>query len=147
MHIGYRFILQKNLLMKVFKFLFHSEKFRYLLVGTINTLFGYFFSIALLMTIKTALGTVLVAILSNLISITFSFAMYKIFVFNSQGNWIKEYIKFFMIYLNISIVNVILLFILIDFLFWKIWISQLCVTFFAAFLSYISHKKFTFNPN
>ena len=135
------------MLKKAFSGLFNSEKLKYLLVGSVNTLFGYFLSITLLMYFQETLGTVLIAVLANLISITFSFVMYKRFVFNSNGIWLKEYIKSFMVYLNISIVNVILLFILIDILFLKIWISQLCVTIFAVLLSYVSHKKFTFNPN
>jgi putative flippase GtrA len=133
--------------MNPYKILAHSESFKFLLIGLINTLFGFFFSIILFRLLKGSHATALIAVLANLLSIIFSFVMYKLFVFSSKGNWFLELIRCFIVYLNIFIINVILMTVLVDVFFWSVWISQLCVTFLAAFLSYVSHKKFTFKKN
>lgn len=133
--------------MNPYKISAHRESFKFLLIGLINTLFGFFFSILLFKLLKGLHATVFIAVLANLISIIFSFVMYKLFVFNSKGNWFFELIKCFMVYLNISIINVILLTVLVDVFFWRVWIAQFSVTLLAAFLSYVSHKKFTFKSN
>ena len=133
--------------MNPYKISAHRQSFKFLLIGLINTLFGFFFSILLFKLLKGLHATVFIAVLANLISIIFSFVMYKLFVFNSKGNWFFELIKCFMVYLNISIINVILLTVLVDVFFWRVWIAQFSVTLLAAFLSYVSHKKFTFKSN
>ncbi len=68
---------------------------RYLTVGAINTAFGYgcFALLTMLLTPLIAYGYVLASLISNLLGITFSFLGYKWFVFKTQGNYFKEWLR------------------------------------------------------
>jgi putative flippase GtrA len=68
---------------------------RYLMVGACNTLFGYgcFALFTALLTPLVAYGYVLAILLANLVAITFAFFGYKWFVFNTSGNYLKEWIR------------------------------------------------------
>src|ERR1700692_1254365 len=68
---------------------------RYLAVGTCNTVFGYgcFALFTMLLTPIMAYGYVLASLLANLLSISFAFLGYKWFVFKTQGNYFREWVR------------------------------------------------------
>jgi len=68
---------------------------RYLLVGACNTIFGYgcYALLTLLLTPALAYGYILASLLANLLGVTFSFFGYKLFVFKTKGNYLKEWIR------------------------------------------------------
>lgn len=68
---------------------------RYLAVGALNTAFGYgcYALFTMLLTPFIAYGYVVASLLANLFAITFSFLGYKWFVFNTHGNYLKEWIR------------------------------------------------------
>jgi putative flippase GtrA len=68
---------------------------RYLAVGACNTLFGYgcFALFTFLLTPRLAYGYVAASLLANTFAITFAFFGYKWFVFNTKGNYLKEWIR------------------------------------------------------
>ena len=68
---------------------------RYLAVGACNTLFGYgcFALLTMLLNPLIAYGYVVASLLANLLAITFSFLGYKWFVFKTQGDYFKEWIR------------------------------------------------------
>jgi putative flippase GtrA len=68
---------------------------RYLAVGACNTVFGYgcFALFTMLLTPLIAYGYILASLLANLFAITFAFLGYKWFVFRTQGNYFKEWLR------------------------------------------------------
>jgi putative flippase GtrA len=76
------------------------QALRYLAVGACNTLFGYscFALLTMLLTPVIAYGYVLASLLANLLSITFAFLGYKWFVFKTEGNYLKEWIRCLAVY-------------------------------------------------
>ena len=72
-----------------------SQFLRYLAVGACNTLFGYgcFALFTMLLTPLIAYGYVLASLLANFLSITFAFLGYKWFVFKTEGNYVKEWVR------------------------------------------------------
>lgn len=72
-----------------------QQLLRYLAVGGCNTLFGYgcFALFTMLLSPLMAYGYVLASLLANLLSITFSFLGYKRFVFRTEGNYLKEWVR------------------------------------------------------
>lgn len=68
---------------------------RYLAVGACNTGFGYgcFALFTALLTPIFSYGYVLASLLANIFSISFSFLGYKWFVFKTEGNYLKEWIR------------------------------------------------------
>jgi putative flippase GtrA len=76
------------------------EVIRYLMVGGVNTLFGYgcftVFNMAL-----SGLGPhayLLASLLSNLVAISAAFLAYKWFVFRTRGNYLREWLRCLAVY-------------------------------------------------
>src|SRR5262249_28881818 len=68
---------------------------RFLLVGGWNTLFGIALFTALWhLTRPIELHYAWVSIIANIIAITAAYAAYKIFVFQTRGDVLREYLKF-----------------------------------------------------
>jgi putative flippase GtrA len=78
----------------------NAQVLRYLAVGACNTLFGYscFALLTMLLTPTIAYGYVLASLVANLLSITFAFLGYKWFVFKTEGNYLKEWIRCLAVY-------------------------------------------------
>ena len=72
-----------------------SAFIRYLAVGACNTVFGYgcFALFTMWLTPLIAYGYVAASLLANFFAITFSFLGYKRFVFKTQGNYLKEWVR------------------------------------------------------
>jgi putative flippase GtrA len=85
-----------------------SELIRYVTVGACNTVFGFgcyaFFT--LLLTQMFSYGYILASLLANLLSITFAFFGYKWFVFKTQGNYLKEWVRCVGVYAGSMILSV-----------------------------------------
>jgi putative flippase GtrA len=72
-----------------------SSFFRYLIVGICNTVFGYgcFALFTSLLTPLIPYAYVAASLIANLFAITFAFLGYKWFVFRTQGNYLREWIR------------------------------------------------------
>ena len=122
-----------------------SSKIFFLLVGLWNTIFGYSLSLVLYSLLHSYLHILAISLIANILSISMSFITYKIFVFKSKGNWLKEYIRCYIVYGMISLVSMGILWILVDFIKIPFWIAQGLLIPIMILFSYIGHKKFTFN--
>jgi putative flippase GtrA len=78
---------------------------RYLCVGAFNTVFGYISFVIVLTLLNAAmperflyLTVVLASILSTPLNITVAYFGYKFFVFRTQGNYLREWLKCFAVY-------------------------------------------------
>jgi putative flippase GtrA len=73
---------------------------RYLVVGGVNTLFGYscFALLTMVMTPHLPYAYILAGVLSSLINITVSFLNYKWFIFKTKGNYLREWMRCIVIY-------------------------------------------------
>lgn len=125
-------------------FVVNSQKLRYLFVGGVNTIFGYFCGVALYKMLVPGFNTATAALIANILAITFSFLTYKIFVFKTKGNWFSEYLKAFVVYGSVALVAIFLLWIFIEKLNISIWLAQGLVTVLTIIVSYIGHARFTF---
>jgi putative flippase GtrA len=78
---------------------------RYLVVGVWNTVFGYgcfFFFVHLflhLIPTQPALAASAASVVGTVVNITVSFVGYKVFVFRTKGNFLREYARSFIVYL------------------------------------------------
>lgn len=121
-----------------------SKHLRYLLAGGWNTAFGYGAMGVLYETLSPKLGVVIVAIIANMLSITMSFITYKIFVFQKKGNWLHEYIKCYVVYGGLALLNIILIWLFIEKFNFSVWLSQgICIPL-GVIISYYLHLNFTF---
>jgi len=135
--------MQINFLSEVLKTL-ENPRFRYLLAGAWNTAFGYLCGVSMYYLFGDWMGVLIVAILSNILAISMSFLTHKVFVFKTKGNWIREYLRAYLVYGLSAIVGILLLMIFVELLDIKFWLAQALVILLTVIISYIGHKKFTF---
>jgi putative flippase GtrA len=128
----------------VIRDLLNSSKFRYLIAGGWNTVFGYSLGVILFLLLTDSVHTAFIAFICNLISMAMSFITYKLFVFRTKGNWIKEYFKACLVYGNVAIISIVVIWILVDLVGLNIWISQALAILVTVVISYFGHEKFTF---
>ena len=117
------------------KTILSSKQFKYLIVGGCNTVVGYFTGIFLYFFLISKIDIVFISIISSIFSISFSFFTYKIFVFKTNGNWFKEYIKCYMVYGGISIINVFIIWLFVDIFNINIWF----LLFFQSMIIFYIH--------
>tara|TARA_B100001123_G_C15288736_1_gene1016635 strand:- start:373 stop:768 length:396 start_codon:yes stop_codon:yes gene_type:complete len=118
---------------------------KFLLVGVINTIFGYSIGILNYFLFFHLIGIIGVGIINSIMSITFAFVLFKKFVFKTRNtNWILEYVRSYLVYGIQAIVGIFILWLCISVLKLNIYFSQAFSIILVVFVSYTGHKKFTF---
>lgn len=123
----------------------HGRKVRFVLVGGLNTLVGLLAYPLLFFSLKPlGLGYLRVLVISQLLCTTFSYLTNKFFVFKTQGNYSKEFLKFVSFHGIYFVMNLVVLWLLVDQMaFSPVW-SQLGFASLVIVTSYIWHSKITF---
>ena len=124
----------------------HQTKFRFLLVGALNTVVGlavypalYFFVTPLRSHYLTILS------ISQVLCVTFSFLTTKFMVFRTSGNYLREFGKFGTFHLSIFIINLAALPVLVEFAGMNpVW-AQMLFTILVISSSYFWHSNITFS--
>lgn len=117
------------------------------MVGGFNTLAGYFIGIGVYTALNEHLSIIWIGLISNILSITISFSSYKVFVFQTKGRWMTEYLKAYVIYGGTALVGIILLWFFIEKINISIWFAQALVIAVTVLISYVGHARFTFRRN
>lgn len=123
-----------------------SQKFRFLLVGLANTVFGYLLFAGLLLAVGEG-SYVLAGVVSHLVATTLSFGLNRTYVFESRGRVLLEYLRFQMIYSVILGLNLALLIVFVELLGWPVLLAQAVCLSFVAVSSFLGHKYFSFRRN
>ena len=120
------------------------EILAYLAVGAWNTLFG----IGLYSLIYWLLGSkvhyMVLAVVVNIAAITNAFLCYKIFVFRTKGNWVREYIKSYLVYGGGTLAGMGLLWLFVTLLKMNPVFGNILAAFVVVIASYFGHKYFSF---
>ena len=131
--------------MMLFFNIFNKIPKKFIIVGIINTFFGYIIGIVNFFLFFNIFGIIFVGILNNVISITFSFFMFKKFVFKTVNtNWIFEYLRSYIVYGVQAFFGILTLWLCIKMIVLNIYISQFFSMFITILLTYKGHKDFTF---
>jgi putative flippase GtrA len=129
---------------------------RYLLVGAWNTLFGYgsFAALTALFEPIVPHSYILACVISGMLNITVSYLGYKWFVFKTQGNYLREWVRCVVVYSGAIVVGVILLPILVlairrgtPFIHAAPYIAGAVLTGVSVIYSFLGHKKFSFRTS
>lgn len=131
---------------KIYKY--QKKKIRFLIVGFVNTCFGYGISIINYYLFYEHFGLFFYSLLNHILSITFSFVNYKYFVFLTKNIFFfREYLRSFLVYSLIFTGSTILIFIFLEILFWNIYVSQALNIIIFVPISYMLNSHFTFKKN
>lgn len=84
---------------------------RYLAVGVCNTVFGYstYAGLTALLTPHVPFAYVFASLIAGLVNITFSFITYKLFVFRTKGNYLREWSRCIVVYGGTALLSAALL--------------------------------------
>lgn len=132
---------------------------RFLIVGASNTLFAYglFALLTYLLTPRIEspyVAAMTASALGTMVCITVSFVCHKLFVFKTRGNFLKEYLRAFVVYGSTSLVGFILLPLLMAALNLFVtprtavpYLAGAILTAGTVVVSFFGHKQYTFAQN
>jgi putative flippase GtrA len=125
-----------------------DEKFKFLLTGGFNTIFGF----VIFSAIQWSLGRYITYIgslyVSHLISSTVAFATYRRYVFVVQGHMFRDFWRFQTVYIVPLIANTFLLPAIVLTSHINVYLAQGIATLVLTIVSYLGHKYFSFRrPN
>ncbi|MFH1387624.1 MAG: GtrA family protein [bacterium] len=125
----------------------HKDKINYLLVGAWNTLFGYCVFLLLYFLFAAKIHYLFLLVFSNILAITNAYIGYKIFVFRTKGNYLKEYLRFYVVYGAAMILNMIILPFVVELFKLSPPIAQTGLMLINIIFSYLGHKYFSFEQS
>ncbi len=120
-----------------------AQSIRYIITGCWNTLFGILVY-ALLIKVLGENHYLLLAIVSNIISITNAYICYKLFVFKTKGNILKEYLKCYVVYGLSMLLGMLLLYLFVDVAGLKPIPANIISVLLLTIVSFIGHKYYSF---
>jgi putative flippase GtrA len=124
-----------------------KQKIKYLLIGSINSIFAYFSTILTYNYFYQELGVIFIGIISSIINLTFSFLNYKINIFYVSKKWFSELLKYVISNLYLSILSISLLYIFIERCNFSIYLSQFICISVVIISGYIINTRFIFKKN
>jgi len=130
-----------------------SQVLRYLVVGGANTVIGYsaFALLNYLLTDRVPYAYMFANLGSSVFAITVAFFGYKFFVFKTKGNYLREYVRTYVVYGSSTLLGLALLPLLVAVVGRAIedrrlvpYIAQAFTIPLVVVTSYFGHKKFSF---
>ena len=116
----------------------------YLVVGGWNTVFGIGFYWLLFHLFGSRCHYLVLAVVSNVVAITNAFVCYKLLVFRTRGNWLREYLKCWVVYGGGALLTMALMWVFVDFAgISPVW-ANVVGTALVTVASYFGHKYFSF---
>ena len=127
------------------------QKLRFLLVGGFNTLIAYLILLcinALLHACQIPLSDEKIAsialFIQYVITINISFLTMRYYVFQSHGNWKKEYIKALSVYALMFCINMPIMTAFMTFFGWPVRLAQAVYLVLEIILTFLLHKYYSF---
>jgi putative flippase GtrA len=116
----------------------------FLLVGAVNTGFGFAVFTALELTLGQVTGYMVVLLIAFVLGILEAFALYRRFVFKVKGNVLLDLLRFSSVYLASLAINVVSLPLLVEVARLPVILAQAIVVVATALISFVGHKHFSF---
>lgn len=131
----------------------YGQVLRYGAVGGFNTVIGYgsFAALNCLLTGHVPYAYMVANIGSSVFSITVAFFGYKLFVFRTKGNYLREYFRTYVVYGSSAVLGLVLLPVLVGLIGMAVkddvlvpYVAQAIVLPFVVIISFFGHKMFSF---
>lgn len=124
--------------------LIDAKLIRFLIAGAWNTGIGYIVGVLVYKTFEHILPVLIIGLISNVITITLAFLVYKLFVFKAKGNWWRQFYRNILLNLVNAAIGTILLYVILKNTPFNIYIAQALVVIINAFTSLVVHQVYTF---
>ncbi|MHB9003665.1 MAG: GtrA family protein [Coriobacteriia bacterium] len=126
----------------------HDDKVRFLLVGVWNTVFGlavvWMLDRLIPYDVESVVQKELVFGAAWIISISQNYFTFKLLVFRTQGNWLREYGRMYVTYALVFVVQSILVLAISQAFDLSVFWASLPTIIVVTVMSYAGHKYFTF---
>ena len=121
-----------------------NQRIRYLLAGGWNTIFGYGLGVGLYLWLSPWFHVTVIGLVAGIFAISMSFLTYKVFVFKTEGNWLREYARSYVVYGGSTLISTGLLWFFVDQVHLPIWVAQALAIVVTVIISYLGHSRYTF---
>lgn len=118
------------------------QTLRFIGVGGINTVFAYL--VYAFMAGVLDMGAQRALLLSWMVSVTFSYLTFRLFVFTDGDRSFKTYLRFIPLYAALLAINALALTVLVDMAGWNKLVAQAVIVPCCAALSFIANRAFVF---
>jgi putative flippase GtrA len=115
---------------------------RFILTGLVNTGFGYFIFVCSLELL--GLTHFWSVVMSYVVGMTFSYVMFRAFVFTEGSRSWRSFARFIPTYVVLFVINITTMHVLVDLFGWNALVAQALVIGGCAVLSFIGNRVFVF---
>lgn len=123
------------------------QVFRYGLVGGWNTVFGVGLYALVYALLGHRINYLALLIPCNVIAITNAYVCYKLFVFRTRGNWLREYLRFYVVYGVAMVLGIGLVALFVQGLGLQPVLANMLSTLITVACSFVGHKRVSFAPD
>lgn len=121
-----------------------SEKFRFLVIGAFNTIFGYLVFLALYRALGADIHYLIISAAAHALSVIVAFAGQRTLVFRSAKPWPGEFIRYNISLLFSFLSGLLSLYVLVEFADLKPTVGQAITVVFTVMISYLAHRYYSF---
>jgi putative flippase GtrA len=118
-----------------------------MIAGVWNTAFGYASLAVLYYLFSNQIQYMFLVVFSTIVNITNAYLCHKFFVFKTKGNYLKEYLRYYIVYSIPIGMSLVLLPFCIEILKMNFYVTQAIITVFTVFISYFGHKHVSFRQS
>jgi len=121
-----------------------DQRIRFRIVGAWNTLAGYLIFVGIHILIGSKFGNAAVVVVAYALALPLSFLMQKLFVFQSDGAWLKQFGRFVAANSLVFVANLLFLPLFVKITGVDVLVSQALFVLASTVISYLAHKHFSF---
>ena len=122
----------------------NSKPLRFLITGGWNTAFAYISLAILYYLLSDKIHYMIIIGFSGIINITNAYICHKFFVFKTKGNYVKEYLRYYVVYSVPMAIGFIAFPICIEIFKMNFYVTQALLTGITVIVSYFGHKHVSF---
>ncbi|MHB1472276.1 MAG: GtrA family protein [Dermatophilaceae bacterium] len=125
-----------------------DQRVAFLVVGAVNTVVGYLFFAAFLVTVGQwwgkPWGYLAALVCAYVVAVLFAFVLYRFVVFRVRGHVLGDLWRFATVYVSSLAVNLVLLPVLVEFAHLRVLLAQALIVFVTSVMSWMGHKHYSF---
>ena len=117
---------------------------RFVAVGVVNTAFGYGLFAILEITVGATIPYLYLLLVAHVISVLEAYVLQRRFVFQVQGLWLRDLLRFWSVYLVALAINVVALPLLVEVVELPVLLAQALILMTMTLGTFVAHRSYSF---